>query len=393
MNIAFLYYSEIVPERGGVQRVTSVLADFFENQGLSVYYLSMYKIDESVQLSCRQHFFPSTKNKVANIEYLTEFIKSKRIDILINQSGIRSDVSWYAYRISDLNVKVISVINNSILSGIINFKSLYKTTFEKAQIAWILPITELPFIKKFLLFLYKIKYKKHYKSLCNKSDKVIQLSAKFRQELNFMGAGIGSNKILCIPNPVSFSTELIDLHTKKKELLYVGRIDTLYKRVDLLLDIWRKLFNDFPDWQLRVVGDGAETVKITNLAQKMKLERITFEGFQNPMSYFHNASIFCMTSSSESFGLVLLEAMSYGTVPFAFNSYQSVTDIIDHELNGMIIPPFDCGNYAKELAILMKDNERCQKMALSAQKKALDFSIDKIGVKWLNLFDELLLSK
>jgi glycosyltransferase involved in cell wall biosynthesis len=46
------------------------------------------------------------------------------------------------------------------------------------------------------------------------------------------------------------------LKNKKNELLFVGRVDCLYKQVDLLLVIWSKLHIDFPDWELKIVGGG-----------------------------------------------------------------------------------------------------------------------------------------
>ena len=392
MNIAFLYYSEIIPERGGVQRATSVLADFFEQKGHQVYYLALHHINRATAFSKRQYFFPTIDQTIENESFLKDFLQGKKIDILINQSGIRPDVSKYAILAKSFDVKVITVINNSILSGIQNFKSLYKSIFKAARIGWVLPLTDLPVVKTILLELYRIKYRSHYRNICNNSDRVVQLSSSFRYELDFMGAGTGSEKIVSIPNPVSFTPEAVNFEDKKKELLFVGRIDTIYKRVDLLLEIWHQLFRDFPQWHLRIVGGGEELEQIKQLAEEKKLERIFFEGFQDPRPYFRNASIFCMTSSSESFGIVLIEAMNYGTIPFAFNSYASVTDIIDHSKNGMLIPPFDCSKYAKELSVLMNDFDKCQQMSASAMEKATEFSVDKIGGRWLHLFDELLFS-
>lgn len=393
MNIVFLYAGEILPERGGVQRVTHVLSDYIESKGLNVYYLSLAKKGGSLVLSPRQYFLPYTTNIEKNYFFYINFLKTKNISVVINQSGISPEISALAYEASKINVKVISVINNSILTGIKNFSSLYKTKAEKLKLSWLLPLTDIKTINRFLLFLYKLKYQKHYKVLCEKSDKVILLSEQFREELNYITGNRNYNNILSISNPVSFSPEIVDLRNKKNELLFVGRIDTLHKRVDLLLEIWNKLNVQFPDWQLKIVGGGDEMDKVVNLSKKLGLQRVFFEGFQNPTAYYRDASIFCMTSSTESFGMVLLEAMQYGTVPFAFNSYLSVTDIIDHEQNGILIPPFDCDKYAEELSSLMRDKFRRERISEMAQIKAKKFSIEKIGDIWLNLFEELYLKR
>jgi len=393
MNILFLYTNAILPERGGVQRVTDVLSNYFESKGLRIYYLSLIRINNSLDLSPRQFFLPYANDIEKNASFLLDFLETNNIKILINQSGCDPEISTLAYRAKDINVKIISVINNSILSGINNFSSLYKSIATNLNLAWLLPLTDLTVIKRLLLFFYKLKNQKHYKELCLKSDRVILLTDKFRYELNFMNAGVGSDNVLIIPNPVSFNVDSIDLSKKKNELLYVGRIDTVFKRLDLLLEIWNKLFNEFTDWQLKIVGGGRELESIVNLSKKLCLQRISFEGFQDPRSYYCDASIFCLTSSAESFGMVLLEAMQYSTVPFAFNSYPTVREIIDHEKNGILIPPFQCDKYAAELARLMRDKSRLDQLARAAQVKSAEYSIDKVGLKWLELFNDLIISK
>lgn len=79
----------------------------------------------------------------------------------------------------------------------------------------------------------------------------------------------------------------------------------------------------------------------------MKLKRITFYGFQNPDEFYKKSLVSCMTSNFEGFGMVLVEAMQYGCVPFAFDTFTALHDIIDDGVNGFIIPPFDEDKYAE----------------------------------------------
>ena len=94
-----------------------------------------------------------------------------------------------------------------------------------------------------------------------------------------------------------------------------------------------------------------------------------------------------MTSVLEGFGLVLAEAMSYGVIPFAFNSYASLTDIIDHERNGIIIPPFKEKLYAEEFVELISNGNRMQSLQNEAIKKAEIFSADNIVQQWKKLLE------
>ena len=51
---------------------------------------------------------------------------------------------------------------------------------------------------------------------------------------------------------------------KKNELLFVGRVNITQKRVDILLEIWHKIFLNFPDWELNIVGDGEDLNYLKN---------------------------------------------------------------------------------------------------------------------------------
>ena len=161
----------------------------------------------------------------------------------------------------------------------------------------------------------------------------------------------------------------------------------------MLLDIWNRLYEKFPDWKLKIVGGGNELNEVMNYSKKLNLERVSFEGFQNPEPYYKRASIFCMTSSSESFGMVLLEAMQYGAVPFAFNSYLSVTDIIDDKKNGILISSFDCIDYAKQLEFIMNNIKIRKMLAENAIVKTAIFSVKEIGDLWIQIFETINLNK
>jgi len=123
---------------------------------------------------------------------------------------------------------------------------------------------------------------------------------------------------------------------------------------------------------------------------KTVLTNIYFEGFQSPEIYYDRASVFCMTSAFEGFGLVLVEAMAYGCIPFAFKSYPNVVDIIDDNENGELISPFLTDEYAEKLSKLMDNEDQIQIMANNAKIKSDKFRIEIIGNMWLQLFKSVL---
>ena len=62
MNILFIYSNSINPNKGGVQRVTKVLADYFQLKGNNVFFLSLNKPTKSEYIDKRQFYLPYSKN-------------------------------------------------------------------------------------------------------------------------------------------------------------------------------------------------------------------------------------------------------------------------------------------------------------------------------------------
>lgn len=96
------------------------------------------------------------------------------------------------------------------------------------------------------------------------------------------------------------------------------------------------------------------------------------------------SAIYLSTLTPAKLAFVLVEAMNYGCVPVAFNSY-AAADIIDDGENGILVPPMDCEKYANALAALMRDSARRERMAQAAMKRANSLSASKIAERWENL--------
>jgi glycosyltransferase involved in cell wall biosynthesis len=93
-----------------------------------------------------------------------------------------------------------------------------------------------------------------------------------------------------------------------------------------------------------------------------------------------------MTSDFEGFGMVLIEAQSYGVVPIAFNCFSSIDQIILNEKSGKIIDDFDIDNYQKELEKLLTTSS-LDDFAAEAINHANTFEKSIIAEKWLNQFE------
>jgi glycosyltransferase involved in cell wall biosynthesis len=390
MNILFVYTSEIIPENGGVQRVTKVLADHFEENKINIFYLSKHK---STNNSLKNHYFlpdNQNENNQENLNYIRTLVLENKINIIINQAALGGNMGTLCYEAKKVaDIKIISVIHNSLLGNLDNFTSLNKKIFNVIPVSLFSTFLELNFFKKLLLIIYIFKYKNKYKKLYNHSDKIILLSDSYFAQFKLFVKNAISEKVISIYNPCGFKNNFVKVE-KKNELLFVGRVNITQKRVDILLEIWRKIFLNFPDWKLNIVGDGEDLNYLKNKAIKMKLERVFFLGYKDPINYYKSAKIFCMTSGFEGFPLVLAEAQNFNVIPILFNSFPSAKDIINNK-NGILIEPFNIDLYVNNLKNLMINYDTNIKSFKSEfQLNKNKFSIHTIGSQWLSLFNELM---
>lgn len=383
-RILFLHEDLKTPKDGGIQRVTYSLASYFISKGHEVYFMA-WRIDpDKYKLSLTDKKMDSQSNK----DYIRRFVHEKNIDIVINQAGVSPDTSKLAFEAKKEGAKLISCIHNTLLGHIENIDSYYYPRLKKKHLSFLEKLLENRMVKQAALQLYIQRYRHHYTLLCEKSNRVVLLSEAFMSELSqFTGSDLAKRKACAIANPLSYDEVKCSSHDKR--VLYVGRLENKQKRVDLLLKIWADVSPSHPEWSLDIVGRGPDEADLKKKSSELNLNNITFHGFVDPRPYYEKASILCLTSSYEGFGVVLLEAMQYGVVPMAFNSYRSVTDIIKDNINGILVSPFDVKEFSRRMSELMDRKDIIARMSKETIKNSESFSIGEIGRKWDRLFETI----
>lgn len=387
MSIAFLCPS-VNPTKGGVERVTNILGNYLESHGYKIYYIALKQEGNKDEKGIV--FLPddSSDDTEANRVFLQNFCITHHINIIIAQIGAPGKASELVASLS-CNIKKIACLHMNIFDSVRHFGANNYRLFNNLHLAWLSNLFENNFITDFLIYIKKLKYKDSYKSLVLKFDRIVLLSDSFKPDISYLLNGNKLDNVVSIPNPLDITDDPLDLDIKEKILLYVGRVNCAEKRLDYLLQIWDKFYRIHNDWRLVIVGDGPDLSFLKAKALKMGLKNYSFEGFQNPDSYYKKASIFCLTSANESFGMVLIEAMRYGVVPIAFDSYASVKDIIRNGVDGMIVKPFNLQNYADSISLLAANVDLRREMATRSYNKSKLFSVDSVGKIWLNLLDTL----
>ena len=389
-NVLFTYITPFHPERGGIGRVTDSLTRELLCRGYKVFYLiydCAITIRHEYEYPAPLTYLPSRELlSDENISFYQQYLKDNDIDIVINQSGNFSDSELWL-RTGNPAVKVISVLHSTPW---VAYKHLWST---------ILPLRNDTLIEKFkriarivlyprIKHQYRLCREQQFRMLLPSTDKVCMLSSQFYGELSEICQGY-EQKYCAIPNPNSYTDKQvadINLEVKKKQVLFIG-LFSAEKAVDRLVKIWGKLYRNHPEWNLVVVGDGPKKMvnRLHSMASKMK--NIDFVGFQSPLPYLKESRILCMTSNYEGWGMVLTEAQQCGVVPIAFQSFASVTDIITHGKNGLLVSPFDTKRYAQELSSLMSCPDRLNSLAQQAMHDVKRFSVSNVVDQWEDLFN------
>lgn len=392
MNILFFY--RVYPNYGGVEVVTSVLAKRFVADGHHVTIASLEQPHpelkdqniDGVELICLHHPVLAKDN----IQRLHQVVVDKKIDIIVNQWGLPYKTAMLCNKaIKGTSCKLVSVLH-----GAPNISKVIIKAQDKVKNASN-PIAKLGFSAILKAKEEVIKWSIRY--ACRHNEKYIMLSNAFIAPLIKYARIKDASNITAIGNPVTIPVDLdgFSLDNKKKQLLYVGRMDYENKRVNRIVEAWQDIAEKHEDWELVLVGDGPHKQQLMDYVNQHKINRVRFEGFQveAPIRYYKDASIFMLTSDLEGFGLVIIESMSFGCVPIVYGSYEAAYDIIDQGVCGFVTPkPYNKAKTTEKMELLMNDEKLRQDMAKKAMEKAKSFSIDSISQKWYELFNDVLKS-
>jgi glycosyltransferase involved in cell wall biosynthesis len=96
----------------------------------------------------------------------------------------------------------------------------------------------------------------------------------------------------------------------------------------------------------------------------------------NPEEYFASLGIFVMPSLWEPFGLALVEAMAYGR-PCIASRVQGMQEIIQHESNGLLVPPNNHVALAHAIQRLLDDAELSRRIGRNARQRVQAFNIKR----------------
>ncbi len=174
----------------------------------------------------------------------------------------------------------------------------------------------------------------------------------------------------------------------QRTILSVGNLIPQKGFVELL-QAFSQVHNELPEVDLIIVGTGPDRDRLWRLSSSLGIDNcVHFLGWQPRdavLNMQEQASVFCLASVDEGFGLVYLEAMSRGT-PIIGSEREGIADLVIHGENGWLVPPRSSSAIASALLHLLRDEELRRKLGEAGQQTARSLTWERNARLHLDLY-------
>lgn len=161
-------------------------------------------------------------------------------------------------------------------------------------------------------------------------------------------------------------------------ILAVQRLEETLKDSTTLIKAYKILLDKYAiKEKLYIIGEGISRDRLECLSNSLGLEdQICFLGFQvNPYPWIKQSELFVLSSKSEGFGIVLIEAMSLEKGIVSTNCPIGPKEILDNGNAGALVPVGDENGMAEAIHRMLTDAMYKKQMLNGAQKQLRKFDI------------------
>lgn len=171
--------------------------------------------------------------------------------------------------------------------------------------------------------------------------------------------------------------------SRESLLLGVGSLKR-EKGFDLLLDAFARIREDFPGWQLVIIGEGPERTALQQLRDALGLrERVKFPGLVRDVEdWLARAGLVIQPSRLEGFPNAVLEAMGMGAAVISADCPAGPADMIEDGVNGRLVPVEDVSTLARVMAELMAQPALRARLGREAARVRERFRQETIMAQW-----------
>ena len=365
---------------GGIEKcvvnLANLLVDNYEVEIVSTYKLDdtpAFEIDDRVKIKYlitkykpnREEWKESLK-KLRIFKFLKETYKG--VWVLINRR--RKTVEAMKKCDSDIAISTRDLFNKWMGANI--NKKIYKIAWEHNH------------------HHNNIEYAKKVVNSCKNMDTLVLVSDSLRNYYKKMMKDENYKcKCVFIPNMLDYIPR-VPSKLKNNNLIAVGRFSKEKGFVDLI-EVINELRNRYPkfDFHLDLIGDGSEKNKIVDKIYEYKLnDYVKVHGYlkkKDLNKLLNVGTIYLMTSFTESFGIVLIEAMSHGLPCIAYTSAEGANELITNDYNGYLIENRSIDDMIDKIMYLFNNEDKIKELGKNARNFSLNYTSDNIKKEWLDL--------
>jgi glycosyltransferase involved in cell wall biosynthesis len=220
-----------------------------------------------------------------------------------------------------------------------------------------------------------------YNNLPRYADLVETVSAQNIEPM-VRSYGVAREKIFVTGNGIEIEKYTYS-EEKQQVIVVLGRLVS-YKRVDMAIEIFKRVKEKVPDVELIIVGDGPDRKRLMELARG---ENVKFTGFvpeQEKLRILRRAKVLLSCSEFEGFGIVPIEALACGAIPV-------VSDIPAHREvigeHGILFK--ETSEATRSICNLLTEEEKRRKLAKKGRKYVeVTFTWQKVCDRFMKMINK-----
>lgn len=177
----------------------------------------------------------------------------------------------------------------------------------------------------------------------------------------------------------------------RKVILNVGCLD-FRKDQKILIKAFAQIAPYFPEWDLRIIGEGELKEELQTLVRQYDLDdRIFLPGVPDTISAeYEVADIFAVSSRDKSCDLATKKALTYGVPVLGFTDCPGTNEVVQSGYNGLLVNSHDrAGVLAKGLQHLIQNPALRARYGMNGSKRAEYSACEQGGHNWENLLSQI----
>ncbi len=173
------------------------------------------------------------------------------------------------------------------------------------------------------------------------------------------------------------------------QIISVGRLEDVKDFYTLIL-VFSVIVKKYPNYVLKIIGEGSMREKLEEQIKKCNLQKNVILTGRRTENEINNelikSDVFVLTSKSESFSLVLCEAMNFGVPCIAFDVDVGPREIIQDGKNGFLIENRNVDLMIERLDELLYNISLRRFLGSNSYNVAKNYYSENIINKWKNIF-------